>query len=330
MARSFIRFQDQDKIVWGELAGPAPHHPGDRVTLHSLGAALPTTAALIAALDSGSDLGRAAAPCTIAARDILSPVTTDAAVVCQGLNYQSHSSGDAGIHVRKSNLLFMKASSALCGPYDDILKPASVEMLDYEVEVGLVLRRGIEAGTTVAEEAIGSYIAGAVLCNDVSARDTMFGATYMQWFQGKSYRTFLPAGPVFYWFEPGEVEAALKQLKITLDWRGETRQSATTEQMIFKPAETLSYIATVMDMKRGDLLLSGTPGGVIAKGTPVINQILRDFLLEDSERRSRFVVEAHATVSDFMQVGDQIVTTMEDLRAGVDLGGQESNVAALV
>jgi len=330
MARSFIRYRDKEGVAWGELAGPAPHRPTDQVSLYPLGIELATTVDLIDALESGADLDLAADATTILARDIMSPVTSGSSVICQGLNYQSHSSGDAGIHTRKANLFFAKASSALSGPYDDILKPDSVEMLDYEVEVGLVLRKDLTETSEVTGDTIGDFIAGVVLCNDVSARDIMFGTTYFQWLQGKSLRTFLPVGPVLYWFEQGEVDEAMKNLRITLDWRGETRQIGETAQFIFQPQETLNDIAAFMDMKKGDLMLTGTPGGVIAKGTPVINQILKDYLLDDAERRKLFVAEAHKTVSDFMQVGDVVVTTMTDLRSGLDLGGHENTVAAKI
>lgn len=326
MARSFIRYNDNGSPRWGELDGAAPKRPADAVRLRPLAAAPASTAHLLKALDQGEDLGGAATTVEVTGATLLSPVTSEAAVVCQGLNYMSHSAGDADIHSRKDNLIFFKASSTLCGPYDEVVKPANVEMLDYEVEVGLVMRRALKAGDVVTPGNIGKYVAGVVLCNDISARDVMFGATYMQWSHGKSYRTFLPAGPVFYWLEEGEVAEALEHLRIKLSWRDQQRQEGVTSQMIFKPAETLTFLATFMDLKAGDLLLTGTPGGVIAKGTPKINQILKDFLLDDGQRRPLFVAEAHATVSDFIQVGDVLVTGMVDERTNVDLGGQYSRV----
>lgn len=326
MARSFIHYNDNGSPRWGELEGAAPKRPTDAVRLRPLAAAPASTAQLLTALDRGENLGNAADAVEVKGAALLSPVTSDAAIVCQGLNYMSHSAGDADIHARKDNLIFFKASSTLCGPYDDVVKPTDVEMLDYEVEVGLVMRRALRAGDVVTPQNIGKYVSGAVLCNDISARDVMFGATYMQWSQGKSYRTFLPAGPVFYWLEEGEVAEVLEHLRITLGWRDQQRQQGVTSQMIFKPAETLSFLATFMDLKPGDLLLTGTPGGVIAKGTPKINAILKEYLLDDGQRRPLFVAEAHAAVSDFIQAGDVLVTEMVDERANLDLGGQYSRV----
>lgn len=326
MARSFIRYKSAGAAQWGELAGAAPHAPTDTVTLKPVTADIVTTADLVAALDAGSDLGISGSTVEIPASDVLSPVTKDAFVICQGLNYGSHSSGDAGIHVRKKNLLFVKASSTLCGPYDNVMKPDEVRMLDYEVEIGAVLRKPLEAGAEVTSENLGEYLAGAVLCNDISARDTMFGMTYMQWLRGKSFRTFLPAGPVFYYMEKDEVAQAYENIRFSLTWRDVVRQSGVTSDMIFKPVETLNYIAGFMDMKPGDLLLTGTPGGVIAKGTPPINKMLQDFLFDDDLRTEKFVAEALETVSDFIQPGDVMSAVMEDGRTGLDLGGQLSVV----
>jgi len=327
VARSFIRYQDHNAPRWGELAGAAPKHPDDSVSLYPLTTPFETTAALVAALEAGADLGKSTTALTIPASAILSPVTSDALVLCQGMNYASHAGGDGGIHVRKKNLLFVKASSTLCGPYDKVIKPAEVQMLDYEIEVGLVMRKALHANDKVTAENAGEYLAGVVLCNDISARDTMFGMTYMQWLRGKSFRTFLPTGPVFYWLEKNEVADALEHFRCSLAWRDKERQNGVTSDMIFKPVETLGYIAEFMDMKLGDLLLTGTPGGVIAKGTPTINKILQDYLLDDEGRYERMVKEAHETVSDFMQVGDLMTAEMVDERTGAHLGGQYSIVA---
>lgn len=327
MARSFIRYSSKGTPRWAELAGAAPHHPDDKVSLNPLSTAIGALTELVAMLEAGEDLGREAASVEIKAADILSPVTSDALCLCQGMNYFSHTIGDGGVHVRKKNLLFVKASSSLCGPYDDVIKPGEVQMLDYEIEMGVIMRKPLGQNDKVTEDNIGDYLAGTVLCNDISARDTMFGMTYLQWLKGKSFRTFLPTGPVFYWLEKDEVAAALENFRIKLSWRDKERQNGVTSDMIFKPVETLNYIADFMDMKQGDLLLTGTPGGVIAKGTPPINQMLADFLLDDEKRYDAFVAEAHATVSDFMQVGDVMTAAMSDERTDLDLGGQHTVVA---
>lgn len=324
MARSLIRYSANGTPHWGELVGAAPHQPTDSVEVRPFADNFATTAELVAALDAG-ELAQEAA-ITISAGDILSPVTQDSLALCQGMNYFSHTIGDGGMHVRKKNLLFVKASSSICGPYDDVVKPAEVEMLDYEIEVGFVMRKPLGADDEVTDGNIGEYFAGAVLCNDISARDTMFGMTYLQWLRGKSFRTFLPVGPVFYWMDKDEVAGMLDHFNISLTWRDEERQNGETSDMIFKPVETLNYIGEFMDLKKGDLFLTGTPGGVIAKGTPTINKMLQDYLLDDENRQPTFVKEAHATVSDFMRPGDLMTAQMKDIKNNVDLGGQYTKV----
>jgi 2-keto-4-pentenoate hydratase/2-oxohepta-3-ene-1,7-dioic acid hydratase in catechol pathway len=220
-----------------------------------------------------------------------------------------------------------RQSSSLSGPYDDIVRPAAVELLDYEVEVGIVLRKDLTAGTIVDDDNVGSYVAGVVLCNDVSARDEMFGATFLQWFQGKSYRTFCPTGPVLYLLDEREVAKTLANLEISLTYKDALRQSANTSQLIYKPAETLTHVATIMDLRRGDVILTGTPGGVILQGTPKLIEILKTQLLDDGRRREEMRAEANQRAT-FLQPGDSVTLGLRDLRADRDLGGQHCRVTA--
>ena len=193
-----------------------------------------TTSDIISSLDQ-ADVRRGPRV-EVSAEQLLSPVTTDAQIFAQGLNYVAHAS-EAQHANRKSNLIFTKASSALTGPYGDVVRPSEVQLLDYEVEFGLVLRKDLAEGQEVTDKTIGDAVAGVVLCNDVSARDTMFGATFMQWYRGKSYRTFCPTGPALWLLEPGEVRDTLQNLEIKLWVNGELRQSANSQQLIWKPAE---------------------------------------------------------------------------------------------
>jgi 2-keto-4-pentenoate hydratase/2-oxohepta-3-ene-1,7-dioic acid hydratase in catechol pathway len=259
----------------------------------------------------------------VSADQLLSPVTTDAQIFAQGLNYVAHASEAQHAH-RKSNLIFTKASSALTGPYGDVVRPSEVQLLDYEVEFGIVLRKDLGEGQEVTDKTIGDVVAGVVLCNDVSARDTMFGATFMQWYRGKSYRTFCPTGPALWLLEPGEVRDALQNLEIKLWVNGELRQSANSQQLIWKPAESLSYIASSIDMRCGDLLLTGTPGGVTAPATSRMVEILKDHLLADDLRRDELRMEMSAG-RPFLQPGDLVTATLSDSR-GLSLGGLANRI----
>jgi 2-keto-4-pentenoate hydratase/2-oxohepta-3-ene-1,7-dioic acid hydratase in catechol pathway len=310
---------------WGTLLGQAPKQAADQVDIAPFQTAFSTTGALIQAL-AAEPVPAKTEPVRIAAGQLMSPVTRDAQLICQGLNYGEHASQSL-VHVRKRNLLFMKASSSLSGAFADIVQPDGVRLLDYEVEIGLVLRTHIDRATVITDENIGDYVAGVVLCNDVSARDVMFGATFLQWFEGKSFRTFCPTGPILYLLEPHEVAATLANLEIKLWLNGELRQSALSTGMIFKPTETLTHLSRAMDLKCGDLLLTGTPGGVIAQPNSRILEILVTMLMDDQNRQAA-LCDAFLPLAKFLAPGDVVTAGLRDVRLGRDLGGQRTRVAA--
>ena len=320
MARLVVRYRKQEQIYWGELRSDAPLSGEADITVAQIKVTADTTRDFLATT-SGKvlDLG---APEMVRATDLLSPITADASIFCQGLNYQSHAE-ESSHSSRKSNLIFAKASSSISGPYDDIIRPAEVELLDYEVEIGVVVKRDIGADETITQRELGSAIAGIVLCNDVSARDTMFGESFLQWFRGKSYRTFCPTGPVLVLLDEGEVASALEALEIRLWVNGELRQQASSDQLIYGPAETLTYIAKSMDLRRGDLLLTGTPGGVAAVATPQVVQILKEHLLADEVRREKLRHEL-SRGKPFLQPGDVVTATLT--MSGDAIGGLANRI----
>lgn len=319
MALMIIRYDLGEGEQWAQVNGAAPLHAGDMVEASDLATSAATLGDLIAELDRQEAVPTRSVK--VPAHAILSPVTADATLICQGLNYRDHAA-ESGHHERKANLLFAKASSALCGPYADIVRPAGVQLLDYEAEIGIVLRRSLERGAIVDRGNIGSYVAGVVLCNDVSARDTMFAASFFQWFRGKSYRTFCPAGPVFYYLEGDEVADTIGQLDLSLSRGDEPRQAASSGQLIYTPDETLTELAGLLDLKRGDMVLTGTPGGVIAQNTPEVAGILRSLLLDDARRRDELRVALDAP--RFLQPGERLSLALRDARAGRHLGGQQN------
>ena len=330
MAIRIVRYREStvenDVTNWGKLVSASPTAPDDTLELLPLQTQAQTSTALIEEFDSADGLKEGSEPVSISASQLLSPVTKNVNIVCQGLNYASHAS-ESGHQTRKANLFFSKASSSICGPYDDIVRPAGVELLDYEAEIGVVLRKDITVGAQVSHNNIGDYVAGFVLANDVSARDTMFGAGFFQWFQGKSYRTFCPLGPVLYLLEAAEVAAVIDELELSLDYQGETKQSALSSLQLYKPAETLTQLGEFMDVNAGDLLLTGTPGGVLAHGTPPVVQILKDFIVKDAERREK-LVEEFKSHHPFLQPGETLSLTLKDLANDIHLGAQKSTVVA--
>jgi len=324
MGVMIVRFGEGNESRWGRVVGDAPTGPETPINIVPLDTRAETTGDLIAAVEHNRSLLEGGRPLRFLGGALRSPITTDARLLCQGLNYRDHAA-EAGHHERKQNLLFMKASSSLSGPYDPVRRPANTQLLDYEVEIGVVLRGDLRPSQTIGDDTVGEVVAGVVLCNDVSARDTMFGASFFQWFEGKSARTFCPAGPVLYLLDRDEVAATLEQLELNLWLNGDARQSAVSSDLIYKPAETLTHVASFMELRRGDVILTGTPGGVIAQGSPKLFEILRNQLHADIPRRDAMRAELLAGAS-FLKPGDRITLSLRDLRARKDLGQQNTLV----
>ena len=122
--------------------------------------------------------------------ELLSPVTKPCRVVAQMTNFASHVKDTGGDPKKVPLTFFRKASGSIAGPVDDIVKPAHVRLLDYEVEIGLVIGRPIPVGTAITADNLADYICGLVVTNDVSARDVQLTKT--QFYEAKSYPTFTP------------------------------------------------------------------------------------------------------------------------------------------
>jgi 2-keto-4-pentenoate hydratase/2-oxohepta-3-ene-1,7-dioic acid hydratase in catechol pathway len=254
---------------------------------------------------------------------LLAPITRDVQIFCQGLNYATHRE-EGGVSAAKGeNLIFSKPPSSICGPYDDIVRPAGCELLDYEIELALVLKRDLPAHAIVSEDTLLDYVGALTLSNDVSARDFMFGAPMLQWFKGKGQRTFCPTGPVLYLIDADETEL-IDNLHLTLKLNDETRQDATTDQLIFKPAETLTELGAFADVNRGDLLLTGTPGGVILNATPRVGLAILLNFTNDIRRRAKLVKTQNAV--RYLQPGDRLELELRSRDGTLDLGKQLNTV----
>jgi acylpyruvate hydrolase len=174
-------------------------------------------------------------------------------IVCVGVNYRSHAD-EKGQEPPAYPTLFAKFARALIGARDDIVLPMVSEQADWEVElavvVGSTLRHGDEGQATEA-------IAGFTVANDVSVRD--FQRRTTQFLQGKTFEASTPLGPVF--VTPDEVDGAA-DLAIRCELDGTVVQEARTSDLIFSPAQILSYLSSVITLEPGDVILTGTPGGV--------------------------------------------------------------------
>ncbi|GGC89526.1 2-hydroxyhepta-2,4-diene-1,7-dioate isomerase [Thalassobacillus devorans] len=181
-------------------------------------------------------------------------VTDPEKIICVGLNYRRHAD-ETGASYPESPILFSKFNNTLTGHNNDIFIPKTTEQLDYEVELGIVIGRRAK---DVSEEEALNYVFGYCAANDLSARDLQFKTN--QWLLGKTCDGFSPVGP--YLVTTNEVENP-NNLKLKTVVNGEERQNSNTSDMIFSCKELISYISHHMTLEPGDLILTGTPEGVI-------------------------------------------------------------------
>lgn len=254
------------------------------------------------------------------------PVATNIQLFCQGLNYADHrdEAGQNRGAEAEENLMFMKAASSICGPNESIIRPSGCQLLDYEIELGLVMKFDLPAGTTVTEQDLGLYIGALILANDVSARDMMFGAPMLQWFKGKSQRTFCPTGPVLYLMDPEDF-SQLYNMQLTLKLNGRIKQQSTTAKLIHKPAKTLTELAAFTEVMCGDMLLTGTPGGVLAGADLKSALAILLNMKNDSRRRDKFT-RAQLSKTAFLKPGDVLELQIKSIDGRIDLGLQQNTI----
>jgi 2-keto-4-pentenoate hydratase/2-oxohepta-3-ene-1,7-dioic acid hydratase in catechol pathway len=210
----------------------------------------PATLARIAALDVG------ALPVVDAARVRIGPcVGRVSKMVCVGLNYADHAA-EAKLPLPKEPILFMKATSAICGPNDDVIIPRGSTKTDWEVELGVVIGR---KARHISEEDAMDYIAGYAVVNDVSEREYQLERGGGQWDKGKGCDTFGPLGP---WLVTRDEVPNPQALRLSLKVDGKTYQDGSTETMVFNVRQLVSYISRFMTLNPGDVIATGTPPGV--------------------------------------------------------------------
>lgn len=180
----------------------------------------------------------------------LLPPCTPSKVVCVGLNYKDHAA-EMNESLPAEPLLFIKPSTSVIGPGDEIIAPAQSRRLDYEAELAIVI--GKEAKDVEVEDA-SNYIFGYTCANDFTARDLQLGDK--QWTRGKSFDTFCPLGPGIV----PHIEQNDASIELTVN--GEVRQRSNLNMLIFSTEEIVSYVSSHMTLKAGDVILTGTPHGV--------------------------------------------------------------------
>lgn len=186
-----------------------------------------------------------------ALRDVklLAPVVPSK-IVSVGLNYKDHAA-ELEMKLPDEPIIFIKPSTSVVGPEDDIVYPRGVTRVDYEAELAVVMAKtakNIEAGEA------GSYILGYTCMNDVTARDLQ--KKDVQWSRSKSFDTFAPVGP---WIE---TELDTENLYVRSHLNGQLKQSSGTGEFIFSIPEIVSFISKVMTLMPGDIISTGTPAGI--------------------------------------------------------------------
>lgn len=174
--------------------------------------------------------------------------------VCIGLNYSDHAA-ETGMKMPTEPVIFMKATSSICGANDDIVIPRGSSKMDWEVELGVVI--GAPAKYVSEADAM-KCVAGFCVVNDVSERAFQFEGSG-QWVKGKSADTFGPIGP---WLVTADDVPDPRNLNIWLEVDGERRQDGSTRTMIFGVRYLVSYVSRFMSLQSGDILATGTPPGV--------------------------------------------------------------------
>ncbi|HYC36391.1 MAG TPA: fumarylacetoacetate hydrolase family protein [Usitatibacter sp.] len=182
--------------------------------------------------------------------------------VAIGLNYRDHAE-EAGLPIPAEPIVFMKATTCLCGPNDDTIVPRNSQKLDYEVELGIVI--GTKAQYVTESRAL-DHVAGYCVVNDVSERHFQMGPGG-QWDRGKGCDTFGPVGP---WLVTTDEVADPQALDLWLDVNGEKRQRGNTRTMIFGCAFLVSYVSQFMTLLPGDIITTGTPPGVVLGMKPPV------------------------------------------------------------
>lgn len=191
----------------------------------------------------------------VAGADLAAVVPRPSKILCVGLNYRTHIL-EMGRELPEFPTLFAKYPEALVGPNDPVELPAESDAVDWEAELALVVGRAVRRAS---DDEAADAIAGFTVLNDVTMRDWQYRSP--QWLQGKTWERSTPVGPVI--VTPDELPGGVRptvDLSCTVD--GETVQKASTGDLVFDPVALVRYASTILTLQPGDLIATGTPGGV--------------------------------------------------------------------
>lgn len=185
------------------------------------------------------------------------PIARPHQIICVGLNYSDHAA-EAGLTPPDEPVLFTKAPNSMVGPFDEVRMPRGATKMDWEVELGIVIGR--RCRYLDSDDEASESIAGYMVVNDVTER-AFQNERSGQWLKGKSAETFNPAGP---WLVTPDEAGDPNDLRLWLDVNGARQQDGSTRTMIFDAAFLVRYISQFLVLEPGDLINTGTPGGVAA------------------------------------------------------------------
>lgn len=309
MSISVLRTAD---AWWVQVANGAARIDTDATTTGEL---LAVPEAIDAALASDDTVA-------VDSLSLVSPVTAPSRVVAQMTNFRSHVK-DSGMDPATVPLTFFrKTSGSISGPYDDIVCPEHVRFLDYEVEIGLVIGRELPVGTEVTADNLGTFIAGLVVTNDVSARDLQLPKT--QFFEAKSYPTFTPVGPALILLTDNELKR-FGDLRLRLSVNGELRQDMLVDgDMIYPPLDALRALSRFQRLSPGDLILTGTPVGTALSAPPKPMEIIGSLL--PPAKKWELFFKRQAKNPKYLHDGDVVEATVATDDGAIDLGRQRTVV----
>ena len=313
MPLNVVHFKHHGNAQWGVIrSGVITPVPG----------AFATTGVFLEA-NSIDALSRLSGPTLKEAEiELLSPVTGNQQFLCQGANYRQHMI-ESGVDpdAKTFNMIFTKAQSCIVPAHCDVVRPRRVRFLDYEIELGLVLKRNMSSGQSVTHANLHEFVAGAVIVNDYSARDIQIPE--MQFYKGKSFRTFGPVGPYLCLLKPDDF-SRLAELQLTLTVNGAVRQSDSVANVVHGPAETLTELSAVHDLNAGDLLSTGTPAGcALSIPSPAKQRI---FALLPEKLKWKIFMNIQARRSQYLKPGDIVESRIATADGSIDLGVQRNRI----
>jgi len=313
MPLNVLHFKYRGNAQWGVIRkGAITPIPG----------AFPTTRAFLDANSIDALSGLSGPTLSETEVDLLSPVTQNQQFLCQGANYRQHMI-ESGVNpdAKTFNMIFTKAPSCIAPANSDVVRPSRVRFLDYEIELGLVLKRNVRWAQPVTNANLPEFVAGAVIVNDYSARDIQIPE--MQFYKGKSFRTFGPVGPYLCLLEPDDFKR-LGELQLTLTVNGAVRQRDRLENLVHKPAETLTELSAVQDLNVGDLLSTGTPAGCALSVPSPGRQRIAALLPE--KMKWKMFMNIQARRNQYLKPGDIVESRITTADGAIDLGVQRNRI----